>query len=184
MILYMSSVLYSAVLALAAVTDISTEIIITVCGLTCTFYCFLGGLKAVLWSDVFQGILMFMYIIIVYAFGITETGGVGEVIRRAEAGERIQFFDTTFDLTKRYTFWSVVTRGLSAGIGMYGTNQLEVQRTLSMSTCQKAQLALRWSVVPVVFLFLSCSLFGVILYSVFYMCDPVKAESELTKYDQ
>ncbi|KAF8796439.1 Sodium-coupled monocarboxylate transporter 1 like protein [Argiope bruennichi] len=184
MVLYMSSVLYASVLALTAVTDVSTEIIITVCGLTCTFYCFMGGLKAVLWSDVFQGILMFVYIIIVYTFGITEVGGIGEVVRRAETGDRIKLFDTTFDLTTRYTFWNVLARGLSFGIGVYGTSQIEVQRALSMSKCQKAQSALRWSVIPVILLFVTCSLLGVILYAVFYMCDPVTVEPGLKKYDQ
>ncbi|KAF8796436.1 putative sodium-dependent multivitamin like protein [Argiope bruennichi] len=184
MVLYMSSVLYASVLALTAVTDVSTEIIIIVCGLTCTFYCVLGGLKAVLWSDLFQGILMFVSIIIIYTFGMTEVGGIGEVIRRAETGDRIKLFDTTFDFTARYTFWNVIARGLSIGIGVYGTSQIEVQRALSMSKCQKAQSALRWSVIPVILLFVTCSFLGVLLYSVFYKCDPVSVEPGLTKHDQ
>ncbi|GFT15394.1 sodium-coupled monocarboxylate transporter 1 [Nephila pilipes] len=184
MLLYMSSILYGPVLALSAVTNLSTKVIIVVCGFVCTFYCFLGGLKAILWTDAFQGISMFLCIIVICITGITEVGGIGEVIRRGEVGNRIQFFNMTTDLTTRYTFWNVFFRGLSLGVGVYGTNQIEVQRALSMSSCKNAQSALRWSAIPVAALFLTCNLFGVILYSVFYLCDPLQADSGLTKYDQ
>ncbi|GFT00337.1 putative sodium-dependent multivitamin transporter [Trichonephila clavipes] len=184
MVLYMSSLLYGPVLALSAVTNLSTKLVIVVCGFVCTFYCFLGGLKAILWTDAFQGVLMFLCIITLYITGITEVGGIGETIRRGAVGNRIQFFDMTADLTTRYTFWNVFFRGLSIGIGVYGTSQIEVQRALSMSNCKSAQSALRWSAIPVASLFFACNMFGVVLYSVFYLCDPLQADSGITKYDQ
>ncbi|GBN74470.1 Sodium-coupled monocarboxylate transporter 1, partial [Araneus ventricosus] len=49
MTLYSSCVLYGPALVLNSVSNISVELAIILCGGVCTFYCFLGGLKAVLW---------------------------------------------------------------------------------------------------------------------------------------
>ncbi|GFT15374.1 putative sodium-dependent multivitamin transporter [Nephila pilipes] len=93
MVLYMSSVLYAPVLALNAVTNLSIELSIIVFGTICTFYCAMGGLKAVLWSDVFQSILMFIAILALYAVGIREAGGLMHVYDRASRGSRLNLFE-------------------------------------------------------------------------------------------
>ncbi|GFY06248.1 sodium-coupled monocarboxylate transporter 1 [Trichonephila clavipes] len=91
MILWMASVLYSPVLALNAVTDISMELSIILFGSICAFYCTVGGLKAVLWTDVLQGLLMIITIITLYVAGIKEAGGVTNIIDRASEGGRLNF---------------------------------------------------------------------------------------------
>ena len=55
MVLYMGIVLHAPVLALSAVTGLSYLAAILVVGAACTFYSVLGGIKAVLATDVFQG---------------------------------------------------------------------------------------------------------------------------------
>ena len=55
MVLYMGIVLHAPVLALSAVTGLSYLAAVLVVGAACTFYSALGGIKAVLATDVFQG---------------------------------------------------------------------------------------------------------------------------------
>lgn len=51
-----------------------------------------GGIKAVIWTDVLQCILMFVGVIMVIITGLIEVGGFGEVFRRANEGQRLKFF--------------------------------------------------------------------------------------------
>lgn len=54
MILYMGIVLYAPAIALEALTGLSQNISILVVGCVCTFYSTIGGMKAVIITDVFQ----------------------------------------------------------------------------------------------------------------------------------
>ena len=54
MILYMGIVLYAPALALEAVTGLPKTIAVVSIGLVCTFYSTIGGMKAVIITDVFQ----------------------------------------------------------------------------------------------------------------------------------
>ncbi|KAG8176369.1 hypothetical protein JTE90_018944 [Oedothorax gibbosus] len=186
MVLYMCSVKLGPVLALNTVTEFSVEAAIIVLGAVCTFYCVVGGLKAVLWGDVFQSGLMFACLIAVYAVGISEVGGFGEVKRRASAGQRLDFFDFSFDFVTRYTIWNSLARGFTYGVGYYGTNQMEVQRWLSMSSCNRAQRAIKWNILPVFCLQFLATMLGIIIFAVFYLCDPIlmSKETGISKYDQ
>lgn len=49
----------------------------------------LGGIKAVVWTDVLQASVMITSITLVAILGINQTGGFGEVWNRAVEGGRI-----------------------------------------------------------------------------------------------
>ena len=54
-ILYLAVVIYAPSLALEAIAGVPLSATIITTGLVCTFYTTLGGMKAVIWTDVFQG---------------------------------------------------------------------------------------------------------------------------------
>lgn len=56
----------------------------------CVFYTMLGGIKAVVWTDVVQGGIMLFSVILVGVLGISQTGGLTTVIDKASAGGRLQ----------------------------------------------------------------------------------------------
>ncbi|XP_071040030.1 putative sodium-dependent multivitamin transporter [Parasteatoda tepidariorum] len=186
MVFYMSISLYGAVLALSAVTDLSFEMSVVSLGTVCAFYCSLGGLKAVLWTDVFQALLMITCILAIYTAGIFDAGGITEIIQKATSGNRLSFFEFIPDMTLRYGFWACATQGLILGVSFFGTNQIEVQRLLSLSSSKRAKSTLRMSSLPMFLMHSACCYIGIVLYGVYYNCDPIlnKRTTGLSKYDQ
>ncbi|XP_071040331.1 sodium-coupled monocarboxylate transporter 1 [Parasteatoda tepidariorum] len=187
MMFYMVICLYGSVLALSAVTDISLEISMISLGIICTIYCSIGGLRAVLWTDVFQAMLIILCLVALYAVGIKEAGGIADIYIRSRDGGRLNdLFDLRLNFTKRLSFWGSFCRGIMFGISYYGTNQVEVQRVLSLSTSQRAKSTLQMSILPMTLVYVMNSILGVILYSIYYKCDPIlnKNETGVERYDQ
>ncbi|XP_042910740.1 sodium-coupled monocarboxylate transporter 1 [Parasteatoda tepidariorum] len=183
---YMSISLYGAVLALSAVTDLSFEVSIVSLGAVCAFYCSLGGLKAVLWTDCFQAILMVTCLLAIYIAGIGDAGGITELFQKAAIGKRLDLFEFMPDITRRYGFWACATQGILIGVSFFGTNQVEVQRLLSLSSIKRAKSSLRMSSFPVCLMYTACCFLGLVLYGVYYNCDPIlnKERTGIRKYDQ
>ncbi|RWR98590.1 putative sodium-dependent multivitamin transporter-like protein, partial [Dinothrombium tinctorium] len=183
MILYMGIVLYAPALALSAVTGISKWWSIISVGLVCTFYCTAGGIKAVLWTDVFQSFLMFASMILIIIKGTIDVGGIDIVWKRAMEGNRIQFFNFDADPTVRHTVWSLAIGGIFIYVSLYGVNQTQVQRCLTVRSLRDAKIALfmSWPVTSILS-FVSC-LCGIVIYAYFYKCDPLSSKI-IEKSDQ
>ncbi|GFQ64624.1 sodium-coupled monocarboxylate transporter 1 [Trichonephila clavata] len=172
-ILYTAVVLYSPSLALNAVTSLSTWTSILSLAAVCVFYCSLGGLKAVLWTDVFQATLMFVAVASVVVKGAADIG-FSDIFDISAKGERLNFLNMSTSLTERYTFWNTFLSGLFFGFESFGTNQAQVQRFLSVGNLRKAQQAMFLSVILTVIFKVFCSLSGLVLYGIFFDCDPMQ----------
>lgn len=88
----MGIVLFAPAISLETVTGLSKTAAILIIGFVCAFYSTIGGLKAVLFTDVFQSILMFAAVFIVIISGLISAGGFGEIFRVAEEGGRLQLW--------------------------------------------------------------------------------------------
>lgn len=101
----MGIVLFAPALALETVTGIPKAIAVIVIGAVCAFYSILGGLRAVLWTDAFQSILMFAAVFTVIISGLIKAGGFGEIFRTASEGGRLElwkYFQHIFLIGKAY----------------------------------------------------------------------------------
>lgn len=74
------------------VTGVNIHFINILVSAVCVFYTMIGGIKAVVWTDVIQAGIMVSSCVLVCLLGITKVGGLSEVWRRAEDGNRIEFF--------------------------------------------------------------------------------------------
>uniref|UniRef100_A0A3P8UQJ9 Solute carrier family 5 member 6 n=1 Tax=Cynoglossus semilaevis TaxID=244447 RepID=A0A3P8UQJ9_CYNSE len=105
-------------------------------GLSCLFQ--QGGLKAVIWTDVVQTIVMFAGQLAVIVVGVQKAGGVSDVWTKVWEGNRISSFDINPDPTERHTFWTLGVGGVFLMLSLYGVNQTQVQRYLSARTEKEA----------------------------------------------
>ncbi|XP_015913608.1 putative sodium-dependent multivitamin transporter [Parasteatoda tepidariorum] len=173
MVLFMSVGLYSPSIALSAVSGLSHFISILLVGIVCAFYCTLGGMKAVLWTDVFQSILMFFALLSVIIKGSIDVGGFQEMLNIAGKGGRLNFFNTTFDPTLRFTVWSALIGGFMYGLTTCGANQTQVQRLLCVSSLKRSQLALVISIPMNLLMYYTIYTCGLVIYANFAGCDPL-----------
>ncbi|NXX61799.1 SC5A6 protein, partial [Scopus umbretta] len=88
-VIYMGVVLYAPALALNAVTGFDLWSAVLTMGLVCTLYTTLGGLKAVIWTDVFQTLVMFAGQLAVIVVGAQRVGGMARVWHLAEQAGKI-----------------------------------------------------------------------------------------------
>lgn len=79
-------------LALSQVSGINLHIITCATGMICIFYTAVGGLKAVVWTDTLQFLLMIGGLVCVIVLGLTDVGGIQHVWAKADAGGRLIFF--------------------------------------------------------------------------------------------
>ncbi|MPC17230.1 putative sodium-dependent multivitamin transporter [Portunus trituberculatus] len=143
-------------------------------GVVCTFYSALGGIKAVLITDVFQSLLMFAAIFAVITRGVMDFS-VAEIFKIAKEGERLEFFNISPDPRERHTLWSLAIGGCFTYCSLYGVNQAQVQRLLTIKDLHRAQASLwiQWPILTV--LSLSTSFAGLVVYAQYQDCDPMKS---------
>ncbi|XP_076801198.1 sodium-coupled monocarboxylate transporter 1-like [Clavelina lepadiformis] len=182
-ILYIGIVIYAPSLALNAVTGFSLWGAVLSTGIVCIFYTTLGGLKAVVWTDVFQAIVMLIGFLSVTIKGSIDVGGFGRAWEIAEANGRIDFVHFEMDPRFRHTFWSVVVGGTFLWLGVYAVSQSQVQRYLSCKTEKEAKGALYLNWLGLVIIISLSMMNGVIMYAYFADCDPLST-GKVTKSDQ
>uniref|UniRef100_A0A3P9AGQ7 Solute carrier family 5 member 12 n=1 Tax=Esox lucius TaxID=8010 RepID=A0A3P9AGQ7_ESOLU len=182
-ILYTGVVVYAPALALNQVTGFNLWGSIFATGVVCTFYCTLGGLKAVVWTDAFQMVVMVVGFLTVLVQGTQRAGGVASVWDVANKGNRLDVFDFDFSPLRRHTFWTISVGGTFTWLGIYGVNQSTIQRCISCRTETHARLALYFNLLGLLTILVCAVSSGLIMYAFYTHCDPWTAGS-ITAPDQ
>ncbi|KAL1509538.1 hypothetical protein ABEB36_004253 [Hypothenemus hampei] len=183
MTLYTGVVIYAPALALEALTGINRIAAVLSIGLVCTFYATIGGMKAVVMTDVFQAILMFLGVFSVIISSLVTNGGFANVWKIAAQGNRTDVWNFDPDPTVRHSWFSLVLGGGILYLSLYGVNQTQIQRYLTVRDLKKAQTAL-WLNWPIFCsLGLATSFCGLAIYAQYRDCDPIKAKF-ITSMDQ
>lgn len=183
MVIYMGVGIYTPALALNAVTGFHLWGAVLATGLVCTLYTALGGLKAVVWTDVFQTVVMFTGQLAVIIVGVRQAGGLSEAWGKVRDGGRISGIDLNPDPTVRHTFWTLAVGGVFLMLSLYGVNQAQVQRYLSSRTEREAVMSC-YMVFPCLqlALMLSC-LMGLVMFACYGQNSPVE-QQYITSKDQ
>uniref|UniRef100_A0A674ILJ5 Solute carrier family 5 member 8 n=1 Tax=Terrapene triunguis TaxID=2587831 RepID=A0A674ILJ5_9SAUR len=186
-ILYTGIVIYAPALALNQVTGFDLWGAVIATGIVCTFYCTLGGLKAVVWTDVFQVGIMVAGFSSVIIRAVVVQEGIGRILNDSYHGGRLNFWDFNPNPLQRHTFWTIIIGGTFTWTGIYGVNQSQVQRYIACKTSFQAKLSLYINLLGL-WAILVCAMFcGLAMYSIYHDCDPwtakrVSAPDQLMPY--
>ncbi|MGH0141655.1 UNVERIFIED_CONTAM: hypothetical protein FKN15_010468 [Acipenser sinensis] len=116
-IVYTGVVVYAPSLALNQVTGFNLWGSVFATGIVCTFYCTLGGLKAVVWTDAFQMVVMVLGFLTVLIQGTIVNGGVTSAWEKAEAGSRLGVFDALY--LNLIGLWVILVCAVFSGLLMF-----------------------------------------------------------------
>jgi solute carrier family 5 (sodium-coupled monocarboxylate transporter), member 8/12 len=83
--------IYVPALAFNQLTAVNIHVITPIVMLICIFYTCVGGLKAVVWTDVIQITIMYGTLLTIAVKGTLEVGGIRNVIERNVLSERIEW---------------------------------------------------------------------------------------------
>jgi SSS family solute:Na+ symporter len=159
------SILYLMALPLNALFGWNIGLIILVTGVSVVFYSVLGGIKAVIWTDAIQGIILIggaLACAIILAFSMPE--GVGQIFKIAHAHHKFSLGSFSGSVSES-TFWVMIIYGLFINLQNYGIDQNYVQRYMTTKTLRDAQKSalfgsLLYIPVSFVFFFIGTSLFA------------------------
>ncbi|KAI3378576.1 hypothetical protein SNEBB_007100 [Seison nebaliae] len=183
MSLYMGVVLYAPALALSQVSNLNVWVSVTTIGCVCTLYTTIGGLKAVLWTDVFQLIMMLVGMLASVIIGVNEVGGINEMVKYVKEGGRWEFDNFQLDPKIRHSFWSLTIGGFFTWVSVYTVNQAQIQRYLCSRTVKVAQLAVLINLLGLMMILILTFFIGMMLFAYFRYCDPL-LDGKIKKYDQ
>lgn len=158
-------------LALNVVTGIDVFTCIALMGLVSLLYTLMGGIEAVIWTDVIQVIVLLSgALVAIFLMLGSIDGGFSTAFDAAVSSRKFNLIDLRLSL-REPTIWVMIIGGLFTNITTYGTDQTMVQRYLTTKTEKEARQSVwtnAWLTIPASILFFSI---GTVLF-VFYRTYP------------
>ena len=167
----MGVVLFLPAMALSAVTGLDVYWCIVLMGVLATLYTVLGGIEAVIWTDVIQVIILLGGAVLCLALIVRRVdGGLTGIASMGWGEDKFHVFNLTWDMTTT-ALWVVVVGKLLETLVPYTADQTVVQRYLTTADEKQAARSI-WTnavlCIPASFLFFGV---GTALWA-FYKTHP------------
>jgi SSS family solute:Na+ symporter len=135
-------------------------------------YTYIGGVKAVIWTDAVQfGLFLIGGLFTLFYIPHFFSGGASEVFHTAATNGKLHWFNGAFTLNAPINIWMGIIGGTVMVMSSHGAEQLIVQRVLACKNVADGRKALMLSAVIIFPLFLIFLLCGAMLW-VFYQTHP------------
>ncbi len=168
----MGSIFFGISLALQALIGVDMSLIMIVVGICIIIYTVLGGMEAVIWTEVVQGILLTIgALIIIGSLLFQIPGGVSSVIDIGLRDEKFSLGSLSLTDFSTSTFWVILLYGIFINLTNFGMDQNYVQRYHAATSKEEASRSVWMCVklyIPISLLFF---IIGVCLYA-YYEINP------------
>jgi len=168
-------ILYAPAIVLSVIMDWDETFTILIMAVVTIGYTLIGGITAVIWTDVIQMLMTFAGIIVallVLINTLPSEVGVGDMVYIGGIQDMWRSIDLSWDPTNTYTIWSGLFGGLFLALAYFGTDQSQVQRYLTAKSLKQSRMSLIFNAflkVPMQFLILSI---GVLLFVFYHFEKP------------
>ena len=160
-----AAILYATSLVIQFITGVDVIVAIVIVSSVALVYTVMGGITAVIWTDVIQaGVLLVGAMIIVFALVTQLPMPLMEHLGELKLQGKMNALDYSIDFTAESTIWSGLIGMTIFHVTVYGGNQMMVQRTLAaknIGDAKKSYLLMGFTAFFIYFLFF---FLGVLLY--------------------
>ena len=174
-----SSMVYIPVLIIQMITGWSLYALVPIVVLVSIIYTLLGGIKAVMWTDSIQMIVVISAVFIVIIVALKGMNlSFFDTLQIAQQSGKLNTFDFSRDISVTNTFWATLIGGTVMWIRYFCFDQSQVQRVLTSKSlkCAKNSFVVSAFVMNLVYYFML--LVGVILF-VFYGGRTFETSNEI-----
>ncbi|RME92209.1 MAG: sodium transporter [Bacteroidetes bacterium] len=135
---------YTVALILMSVMEIELWQTVLVIGVITLIYSYQGGMKAVVYGDVIQMIILLLGIVVCLIMGLHYLGGWGVLIDNLDPArlQAVNFDAMGFEEGDDFGFWPMLIGGLFLYTSYYGTDQSQVQRLFAAKDLNTVKLTL------------------------------------------
>lgn len=166
-LVFVGGFVYTPSLVLGAITGISMNIWIPIIVILAIIYTVAGGIKAVIWTDMIQGIILFIGLLAGVAVATGKLGmPLGDAVNMAREAGLMQSFDFSFN-ANTLTFWCAMIGGFTMWVGYFGFDQGQVQRYITSKDMRTIKKTGVMSSLAMQIIYWLCFFLGIILF-VFY----------------
>jgi SSS family solute:Na+ symporter len=135
---------YGISLVIQQLTGLPFWAAVLLIGVVTVIYDFLGGIRAVIYSDLVQMAVLYAGILVCLAYAVRLTGGWSE-IRAAfppAMARTLDFRSLGFGGANPFAFWPMLIGGFFLYLSYYGCDQTQVQRELSTRSADDSNMSL------------------------------------------
>jgi len=151
----MGTIFFGIALSLQALIGYPMSTIMIVMGACIILYTVLGGMEAVIWTEVVQGVIKTLGAVLILALIISEMGGVSKIIDIASSNHKFSLGSFSPDFTEA-TFWVILFYGFFINLNNFGMDQNYIQRYHTATSSKQASKSVWmcvWLYVPASLLF-------------------------------
>lgn len=181
-IVYLAIVLYAPGLALKTVANVPLLASIIATGVVCTFYTTLGGMRAVIWTDVFQASIMLIGLVGSAVLGILNIGSFDKIYQTNLDYKRLEI-DLNPDPRGHHTIWGSLIGSPFAIMAVWTIGQPTVQRVVAARSLKDAKIALYCSFLGLFIIFALLILDAMVIFTTYFDCD-LKTSGKIASNDQ
>jgi SSS family solute:Na+ symporter len=124
---------YATALVIQVVTGLDLVVVITMVGVVTIIYDTIGGMKAVVWSDVIQMVVLIAGVFVCIYYATAEAGGLDRVLDFDRSRLTAIEWNAGFS-GEETSFWAFLIGGFFLYASYYGADQSQTQRELSAPT--------------------------------------------------
>lgn len=134
--------IYGSSIMMSRISGIDIRVVIVAVGLITVVYTALGGIRAVIWTDVMQFMILFAGGVLICVFvSMDIPDGVTGIMGMASEAGKLRWFDASWSISDPRNIWAAGIAYIVLDLAIRATDQQFVQRYMSCRDVRRTQYA-------------------------------------------